>query len=139
MPFSAFFPAGKADPLLITRLTRPTELQGLLRGAVGGLQQVMRRGSFSLPPSVVNATERFRKEADPIRGYVEDRLTVTHGRDFTARADVYADYAAWAATNGYHSMAATRFYEQLTTVLAGQITPTKRMGERGFRGITIND
>lgn len=139
VPFSAFFPAGKADPLLITRLTRPQELSGLLRAAVGGLQQVIRRGSFSLPPSVVAATERFRKEADPIRGYVEDRLTVTRGRDFTSRPDVYADYAAWAATNGYHNMAATRFYEQLTTVLAGQITPAKREGERGFRGMTINE
>ena len=138
VPFSAFFPAGKADPLLITRLTARSELRGVLRAAVGGLQQVMRRGRFSIPRSVAAATERFRKEADPIRGYVEERLTVTGGRERVSRADVYADYSAWAATNGYHSMAASRFYEQLTTVLAGRITYTIARGEKSFRGMVIN-
>ncbi len=141
VPFTGFFPAGVADPTLIQRLTTPEELQGLLRYAVGGLQQVMRRGRFSLPASVVKATERFKAEADPMRSFIEDKIEFVGGREFTARTDVYASYAAWSAINGFHQMSAQSFYERLITAITDvrgvPIIITQLRGTRGFRGITI--
>jgi len=142
VPFSAFFPAGVANPLIIDRLTRQGSLQGLLRGAVGGLQQVMRRGRFTLPPSVTTATERFRNEADPLRAFMEDRVSFHREYEgaFTARADVYGAYTAWAVLNGFHQMSAARFYESFVAGsidMAYPITPHMRNGVRGYRGITI--
>ena len=141
VPFTGFFPAGVADPTLIQRLTTPEELQGLLRYAVGGLQQVMRRGRFSLPASVMKATERFKAEADPMRSFIEDKIEFVGGREFTARTDVYASYAAWSVINGFHQMSAQSFYERFMTAVVDMrehpVMTTVLRGTRGFRGITI--
>lgn len=139
IPFTAFFPAGKADPTLIDRLTTQRELQGLLRRAVGGLQQVMRRGAFTIPPSVANATEKFRREADPIRGFIDEKISPDEHR-FTPRSDVYAEYVAWSTTNGFHPMSASRFYEAFVAAAAQSIRIASRIrdGIRGFVGIAIS-
>lgn len=143
IPFSAFFPAGKADPTLIDRLTAPRTLQGLLRGAVGGLQQVMRRGAFAIPPSVASATERFKMEADPMRGFIEERIKFHHPNDptFTARTEIYNAYAAWSAMNGFHQMSAQRFYESFVAAAVDvsqfPVKPVTVHGAQGFRGISL--
>jgi len=143
VPFSAFFPAGRADPTLIDRLTAPEQLQGLLRAAVGGLQAVMRRGAFALPPSVVNATERFKREADPLRGFIEERIRSEppSQKAFTPRTDVYLAYSTWAAVAGYHQMSSQIFYEKfVAAVVEGLPNPmvaVTRGGIRGYRGVSI--
>lgn len=139
VPFSAFFPAGVADIGLIDRLTSTENLQGLLRGAVGGLQQVMRRGRFTLPPSVLKATERFKMEADPLRGFIEERIMFAD--EFVARGDVYSAYSVWATLNGFHNMSAARFYESFLTAAVDMskqpVRSTARAGTRGFHGLAI--
>lgn len=143
MPFTAFFPAGKADPSLIHRLTSQANLQGLLRAAVGGLQQVMRRGSFTLPASVANATRRFRMEADPMRGFIEERIVSKHPNDphWIPRGDVYNAYTAWSALNGFQNMSAQRFYESFVAAcvdtLDYPVTERKKNGERGFINVAL--
>jgi len=144
IPFNAFFPAGKADPTLIDRLTSRANLQGLLRSAVGGLQSVMRRGKFQLPPSVISATERFKMEADPLRGFIEERVTFHHPNDptFTPRTEIYNAYTAWAVLNGFHQMSAQRFYESFFAAAVDTSKfPLKSIrvkGYPGYRGLSIN-
>lgn len=142
MPFSAFFPAGRADPTLIDRLTAPRQLQGLLRAAVGGLQSVMRRGAFALPPSVVSATANFKREADPLRGFIEER--VRYQDDvfaWTPRPDLYVAYSAWSSLNGYHLASSQVFHEKFTAAVVElaphPVTVTKRQGTYGYKGVSI--
>lgn len=143
VPFSAFFPAGRAVTNLIDRLTRQQSLQGLLRAAVGGLQQVMRRGAFDIPPSVARATDRFKMEADPLRGFIEERIEARHPNNapFISRTDVYNAYATWAALNGFHQMSAQRFYESFTAALIDSsefpVRIITRDGTRGFAGMVL--
>ncbi len=142
IPFTAFYPAGKADPGLIMRLTTPSELQGLLRGAVTGLQSVMRRGAFSLPPSVISATARFKTEADPLRGFISERLEFTNEiKPFVGRSDIYMAYTMWASTNGYHQIAASRFYTEVEAAIIDTTPhPFKAVtvhGTRGYRGVVL--
>ena len=143
MPFTAFFPAGSADTLLIDRLTTQGNLQGLLRHAVSGLQQVMRRGHFNIPPSVASATDRFRMEADPMRGFIEERIDSRHPNNapFIARSDVYAAYVSWSALNGFHQMSANRFYESfIASVVDACEFPVRTVrinGINGFKGVCI--
>jgi len=142
VPFSQFFPAGRADTDLIYRLASERELQGLLRMAVGGLQSVMRRGSFVNPKSVAKATERFRLEADPMRSYLTERIRrVSENAIPIKRTDVYADYYGWAASNGFSQMSAARFYEQFNSaaldILESPITTRKRDGFPVFIGIEL--
>jgi phage/plasmid-associated DNA primase len=143
VPFTAFFPAGVADPTLIARLTGRGELRGLLRAAVGGLQQVMRRGRFDLPASVVEATERFKQEADPMRGFIEERVSFHHELDvrFTTRTDLYGAYTAWAAMNGFQAASAARFYELFlaaaTDTSEYPVRLVKLHGTYGFKGVNL--
>jgi putative DNA primase/helicase len=143
VPFTAFFPAGVADPTLVDRLTRQESLQGLLRMAVGGLQQVMQRGAFRLPPSVISATARFKTEADPLRAFIDERVKATHANNpaFLARTDLYVAYTAWAAVNGFHSMSAQRFYESFgaasTDEIGGSVRAVTMHGTRGYKGIEL--
>jgi len=144
VPFSAFFPAGRADPTLIDRLTRENELQGLLRSAVGGLQSVLRRGAFDIPPSVRSATDRFKTEADPLRGFISERCAGRHPHNapFVPRTEFYNAYTAWAVLNGFHQMSAARFYESFTAALIDTMdNPLKvitRDGVKGYVGVVIN-
>jgi P4 family phage/plasmid primase-like protien len=145
VPFPAFFPAGVADPTLIGSLTSQRSLQGLLKYAVAGLQQVMRRGRFCMPASVVGATQRFRMEADPIRGFIEERIAFHHEYEgvFTARSEIYAAYTTWSILNGFHQMSAQRFYESFlaaTTDINKQSLKIKmRNGIRGFGNVAIRN
>lgn len=143
VPFSAFFPASRADPALIDRLTSQANLQGLLRGAVGGLQQVMRRGGFGMPRSVSNATRRFRMEADPMRGFIEERIDSYHPNNphSISRTEVYNAYTIWAGLNGFQAMSAQRFYEGFVAAcvdaLDNPIKERKINGVREFKGIQL--
>ncbi len=103
----------------------------------------MRRGRFSLPASVEAATERFRNEADPMRAFMEDRVSYRHEGEhaFTARADVYSAYVAWAVLNGFQQMSAARFYESFsaaaTDVSQYPMSAVIIQGVRGYKGIVI--
>jgi len=123
--------------MLIDRLTAQGNLQGLLRMAVGGLQQVMQRGKFSLPPSVVNATERFKLEADPLRAFIEERCRAQHANNasFNPRMEFYVAYTSWASANGFHQMSAARFYESfIAAVTDGQEYPVRHVKHQGIYG-----
>jgi P4 family phage/plasmid primase-like protien len=139
LPFPNRFDASP-DITLPRRLTRPAELQGLLRRAVDGLRMVLDRRELVAPPSVRAATAKFRIEADPLRSYIDERIEGVP-RNIVGRQEVYQDYVAWAVNNGFQSMSTTRFYESLTHLLAeliphetGQI---RRNNGRYYRGIRL--
>ena len=142
IPFTGFYPAGKADTGLIHKLTSPTEMQGLLRASVAGLQQLLNRGAFRMPESVRKATEHFRIEADPIRGFISDRITVANDtKAWLSRAEIYSDYVAWAGTNGFSQMSSSRFIEQFNAALPELLPysiPVRRDGYPGYRNTRLN-
>ena len=120
------------------RLTSQENLQGLLRSAVGGLQQVMRRGEFALPQSVISATHKFKMEADPLRGFLQERVASHHPNNphWVPRTDVYNAYTTWSAQNGFHQMSAQRFYESFMAAAVDTFdNPVGEMGRNGVRGI----
>ena len=110
-----------------------------MRMAVGGLQRVMDRGAFRIPPSVVSATERFKEEADPVRGFIRERVRYEHmsTAPFVPRSDLYTAFVAWSAGNGFHQGSASRFYEQLVMALERPIKSIKLDGVYGYRGIVL--
>lgn len=96
-----------------------------------------------MPASVTDATRKFKMEADPLRGFIEERIEFRHENDstFTPRTDVYTGYTSWAVINGFHQMSAQRFYESF---MAAAVDTTKyplRMvtvkGVQGYRGMQL--
>jgi len=103
----------------------------------------MRRGAFTIPASVADASRKFKMEADPLRGFIEERVRSTHPNSPTkvARTDVYMAYVTWAGLNGFQQMSAARFYEQFSMAavdaLPHPMTAVIIKGERVFKGIAL--
>lgn len=82
-------------------------------------------------------------EADPLRGFIEERIKFNHPNDpvFTARTEIYSAYATWSAMNGFHQMSAQRFYESFNAAaLDVSQFPVRAItlhGVNGYRGITL--
>jgi len=137
LPFPKTFT--NPDIHLIHRLA--PEIPGLLRMAVERLKNVIERGHFVLPVTVKEATDRFRAEADPLRAFIAERIEWTGLPEFISRNDVYAEYAMWAAQNGFSAMSSMRFYEAvghtLVPALERPVPASLRHGYQGWRGIRI--
>lgn len=98
---------------------------------------------FDLPPSVLNATANFKREADPMRSFLDERVEVRHPdvAPFVARSDFYTAYSLWAAGNGFHTSSASLFYEKfIAAVMDGAdytIKIIRVRGIDGYRGIVL--
>lgn len=131
VPFTQFF--DKPIPDLILKLTTDEELEGLLVLAVQGLQRLMARGRFEIPPSVAKATEEFRMIADPVHAFVDE--CIEQGKGFTPRQDVYDSYQRWCILNNHYKLSARQFYERFIAVAAPRAVT--RHGTRGYRDIKV--
>jgi P4 family phage/plasmid primase-like protien len=136
VPFTGYFPPGKADPHMRDRLF--AELPGVLVKAVAALRTLMARGQFDLPASVADATAEYRRRADPMRQFISERIEVAPDEVRIERPNVYTAYRMWTEFNGYRAVAAAKFYERLL-----QGVPTARIvtvhGVRYVAGIRLAD
>lgn len=136
VPFTGYFPPGVADSHIEDKLA--AELEGLLVLAVAGLQRLMARRMFELPPSVEQATGVFRQAADPVRAFLTEKTRADYD-GWMPRGDLFDGYKRWAENNGYKPMGAATFYERVAEaaedVFGYPLTPKKRRGDRGFGGI----
>lgn len=99
---------------------------------------MMDRGTFRIPPSVVSATERFKQEADPLRGFIRERVReVTWEAPFIPRTDFYTAFVVYSSANGFHQMAANRFYEQFISAIDYSVKPITVHGVLGYKGIEL--
>ena len=79
------------DPTVKTRLKEDDEhLRALLAWAVQGCLQWQKEG-LNPPPEVVDATEDYREDSQPLTPFLEDRCVV--GREYsTAFQPLWVDY-----------------------------------------------
>jgi P4 family phage/plasmid primase-like protien len=101
------------DKTLEARMAR--ELAGVLVKAVAGLRRALDRGDYLRPPSVVEATEAFRRDSDPLARFVDECLEVTGmPHHDVARAAVVDAYRAWCRQEGItRPIAVNRFWREL--------------------------
>jgi P4 family phage/plasmid primase-like protien len=130
-----------ADPDLTRKLTAPGELEGFLVRAVAGLRRVMETGRFTRPPTVAEAEDRFRRHADPVRGFLAERVIPDPYHGWVDRADLHHAYRAWAQEAGVAALPAQRFNEKLDEVHVELFgvprTAATRRGRRGWAGIRL--
>ena len=61
--------------------------------------QLLKRGSFTLPCSCIEAINEWRKHNDQIQQFIEDCCELSHD-SMTCSSDVYKAYKEWASENG---------------------------------------
>lgn len=89
------------------------EMEGLLLQAAIGVQRVIERGGFDLPPAVQASTERFWRAVDSFESFVAEKLEFVPEAT-TAGEWIHEHYKSYCADNGHrHPLGRNRLYEKL--------------------------
>ena len=118
-----------------------TELQGVLVKAVEGLTQLMHRGGFDTPASVIEATQGYRDTSDPIRRFVDEHVVSTgHHDDRVTRRQMFNAYKAWCADENHRPAAASKFWPGVRTIDDRiDVDGTVVQGNRYVVGLKLSD
>jgi putative DNA primase/helicase len=124
---------GKArDPGLYEKLT--TEIPGILAKAVRACLRWQAEG-LGEPPSVTDAVAGYRREVDPLAGFLEERDRGAGAR--ISRAELRSEYESWARARGEEPMSPRAFTERIRSLQGVDETKVRTAaGVRdGWRGL----
>ena len=117
-------------------LHQKSELQGMLAHGVRSLRTLMARGHFLQPASIAEAKAQFIAKANPVRSWVTEHYTHGSAEAWTSRSVLYSAYEQSALVDeDVKLLSAQRFYERIEEISG--VTPHKRNGQRGFKGIAL--
>jgi putative DNA primase/helicase len=115
--FTEKFEGDRRDNMLADRIIA-TELPGVLRWAIEGLQEVLRADGFrNIPESVQAAKREMQVETDNVLGWwVAKEVQVCDA----PRADkdmVYRNYSVWCKDNGMMPLGMPRFWTRVRSIV----------------------
>ncbi|MEK7287364.1 MAG: phage/plasmid primase, P4 family, partial [Elusimicrobiota bacterium] len=117
IPFINRFEGAKADKNLLAKLTTPEARSVLLNHAVAGLKRLEANQGFTDCPSVLAATEKYRKQCDNVYEFTREKLEVSSGQ-IIAKEETYAGYKSWCEEAGIpHPVSQKSFNKRLSEVL----------------------
>lgn len=109
------FTEAEQDKQRVSKLM--AELPGILNWSIAGLQRLLNRTYFELPPSSKAEVESYRVNSDPVRQFAEDFLVTTdEKRDWVTGSSLYKGYREWSDENGYKAVASNSFAERLSSI-----------------------
>ncbi len=133
IPFTVQIPKAERDQDLAAKLA--AERAGILAWAVRGCLEWQTR-RLSPPAAVVEATNEYRQEMDPIAGYVGERCKLDPDA-WTASAELFKDYEKWAEENGErHPLPASEFSKHLVNRYGCKSERRSHEGKKQVRGLT---
>jgi len=124
------------DHDLLTKLTTPGELSGLLNHALDGLDRLRQQHAFSHAAASDQAAERFRVDADSAAGFSEEYCTIYDGARI-AKPALFKAYVAWCEANNRRPLAATRFNRRLAEL--HQLDQISSKGRDYWLGIELRE
>jgi putative DNA primase/helicase len=124
IPFNNTFATGKGR-IMDLKYKLELELPGVFNWAMEGLRRLNSNGKFTEPQQVAEATEEYRREANPVEQFIEDKIEPRIGIN-TPSSSMYSAYRGWCLDNGYKPLSIQRFKNEM--VRQGQIWDRKRRG-----------
>jgi putative DNA primase/helicase len=122
------------------------EMDLLLRWAVEGASRLLKRGRFPELASSKAALAEWAQSADPVLGWLEDRVAarlevVGEDKPRVSSRNAYADFKLWASVEGHSEYAlpnVNTFVQRVTAAGATKgITHKHSGGFRGFVGMRL--
>lgn len=134
IPFNRTFKAGvDADPDLKAKLI--DELPGIMNLALYAFGEVIKRGTFTEPPSCLAAKQEWRMEADQAAQFVEERCVLDASGTIESSA-LYGTYISWASAAGISRRLNKKNFTQ-RLVRLGCSTCKGTGGKRMIAGVRI--
>lgn len=81
----------KADKKLLTKLTIPEELSGLLNFAIEGLKRLVEGGDFSITKSIEEVREEYIRRSDSVASFLMDMIQA-HPEKYVPKKELYTAY-----------------------------------------------
>lgn len=150
IPWNEQIPKDEVDKGLPGKLM--AEAQGILRWCVEGALDFLACGGLVAPREILDATEQYREEEDPIGSFIRNACQVT-GADIDEEKplDLYMAYEAYCTANGAVKVKDTTFYRRLPDQarrgwpsaadpgVTAQFHKMKTGGAMLYRGIRVRD
>ncbi|MEM8588741.1 MAG: phage/plasmid primase, P4 family [Pseudomonadota bacterium] len=114
LPFTRSFDKSEIDKHLVEKLRR--EGPGILNWCLDGYREWREKG-LQVPDAVLEATEGYRTDSDPVGEFLATALGPKQGSNVTAR-DLYQFYQRWAKVNGISPISETGFGKRAKQRLA---------------------
>lgn len=127
------------------------EASGILKWAVDGALDFLNSGGLMPPREILDATQEYREEEDPIGSFLRNACDVTgHDRDQEKPFDLFCAYERYAQASGTVKVKDTTFYRRLPDAARRtwpspdgetmqQFHKAKTNGTPIYRGIRIRD
>lgn len=126
------------DPNIMDKLTTENELSGFLNKALEGLRRLEKNGGFSINQSTNNSVEQYKREADPLRTFIEEVCIV--GPEVNSdKQSLYEFYSRWCMDSGYKPLGRIRFYRRLESTIKIQEYRPSAGGRRRYMGIGVTE
>lgn len=136
VPFTKHFEPAEQDKTLKTRLQSSANASGILNWLLDGLR-LYRAEGLKQPPSIVQATDEYRKNSDKIGLFISECLHPC--KQNCAASAVYNVYANWCAENGFGTENKRNFFDELSArkLLVPSATVNGRTVRNAVRGYAI--
>lgn len=131
IPFTVTIPPQERDKDLQRKLR--VEMNGILSWALEGVRAWQEQG-LKPPPSVRAAIQDYFEEEDALGRWLGERCRLDPSGEETS-ADLYRDWANWAAENGERGGSQKAFSQNLK---ARGLEKMKSRSGHGFRGVVLD-
>jgi putative DNA primase/helicase len=137
IPFPKYV-GNRVDKTLEPRMQTQASLQGIAAAAVSALRVLMDREAFRTTETAQAAKVEFQRKSNPLYTWIDERMTVTgEDGDFVKGQVLFEDFKVWADMVGMRDTGRTKFYARLKQLGDLGVTPVKRNGTDGYKGIKL--
>lgn len=136
VPFERHFEPAEQDRTLKSRLQSSENGSGILNWLLDGLR-LYRAEGLKQPPSIVQATDEYRRNSDKIGLFISECLHPC--KQNVAASAVYNVFASWCDENGFGVENKRNFFDELSArkLLAPSATVNGRTVRNAIRGYAI--
>jgi len=112
LKFTKTFENENCDKQLLSKLTTPEELSGLLTWSLHGLTRLLTNMEFSLSTSAEVTKEEWKIQSNPIAHFVHERLEIL-SEGVTPRSEMFAAYLNFCYEQDYKTLSTRAFSSRL--------------------------
>ena len=135
------FTQNRADKNLLSKLTNPRELAGVLNVALAGLRRIWQAGEFTYLSTVNDVTEQYLKASNPVYAFIQERCALSE-EAWTSKDNLYEAFKKFCVANKLPVLGKESFGRALSNCPeASSVKPQRRriMADvvRGWQGIDL--
>ncbi|MGF3573668.1 MAG: phage/plasmid primase, P4 family [Candidatus Bathyarchaeia archaeon] len=134
------FVGEKSDPNMLSKLTTPNELSGLLNLALDALKKLLERGTFTYSKTTEELREDYTRKSSPIAAFTMDCLESDSDAIIEKKA-LYSVFAAYCRSRNLPAVSEHTFFRNLPQHIAINDYKPTIAGKRiyTFKGIKYTE